>query len=90
MRIVIEYVLPVLMPTVLWVTWLLWRQHRARVLGHEPPDWDRVPWSWLIAAGGVLALLIMVGGTLVAGYSKGHYSPAYVDEKGRIVPGRFD
>lgn len=90
MRILIEYILPILLPTALWVLWLIWRQRRAAAAGRPEPGWDTVPWSWLLIAGGVLALLLVVGGTLVAGYSTGQYHPAYVDQHGNIVPGKFD
>ena len=90
MRILIQYVLPILLPTFLWVVWLVWRQRRASATGAPPPGWDKVPWSWLLIARCLLALLVAVGGALVSGYSKGQYQPAYVDDHGQLVPGRFD
>jgi hypothetical protein len=89
MRILIEYIVPVLLPTALWVTWLVWAQRRARIHGRDGPEWQAVPWTWLLAAGLALGMLIAVGGTLMTGYGTGRYSPARVDENGRIVPGGF-
>jgi len=88
-RILFEYVLPVLLPTALWLAWLAWAQQRARRAGRQGPEWQSVPISWLLAAGLFLAMLIAVGGTLRTGYATGGYQPAAVDEKGHLVPGGF-
>lgn len=90
MRILIEYVVPVLLPSLLWLMWLMWAQRRARVHARPGPAWQAVPWSWLLAAGFALAMLIAVGGTLMSGYGTGRYHPARVDENGHIVPGGFN
>jgi purine-cytosine permease-like protein len=90
MRIVIEYVVPLLLPTMLWILWLVWGQHRARAAGRPPPNWQKVPVSWLLAAGLTLAMLIAVGGTMIRGYSTGHYHPASVDQHGHFRPAGFD
>lgn len=90
MRIFIEYIVPVLLPTLLWVGWLAWGRQRARATGLRQPTWQAVPWTWLLAAGLALAMLIAVGGTLVLGYHTGSYHPAMVDEHGHLIPGRFD
>ena len=88
MRIFLEYILPILAPTALWVLWLVWRQHRSRALGLPAPDWNSVPITWLLIAGGVLALLLTVGGSLVSGYATGAYQPARIDTQGHLVPGQ--
>ena len=90
MRILIEYILPLSLPTVLWVLWLTWRQHRAAATGRASPDWRGVPWSWLLAGGLVLAMLMAVGGTMVSGYSTGGYHPATIDPQGHVIPGRIE
>ncbi len=90
MRILIEYLLPIFLPTALWLLWLAWGRRRSRISGRSVPDWQAVPWSWLLAAGLVLAMLIAVGGTMISGYGTGRYHPASVDEHGHVIPGRFD
>ena len=88
-RILIEYALPIILPTALWLVWLTWAQQRARRARRQGPEWQSVPISWLLAAGFVLAMLIAVGGTLHTGYATGGYQPASVDDKGHLVPGWF-
>jgi hypothetical protein len=90
MRILIEYILPVLLPSALWIGWLIWAQHRARQSGRTEPGWQTIPWTWLLAAGFALGMLVAVGGTLMQGYGTGRYHPARVDAEGHIVPGGFD
>ncbi|HIJ62450.1 MAG TPA: hypothetical protein HPQ04_07130 [Rhodospirillaceae bacterium] len=92
MRILIEYILPVVLPTVLWLAWLVYAQGRAKgqAKGQENLDWQAVPWTWLLAAGLALAMVIATGLTLTEGYRTGGYHPAAIDEHGRMIPGRID
>lgn len=90
MRILIEYILPVALPTLLWLLWLAYAQRQARAGGRSPVDWQAVPWTWLLAAGLALALVLTVGLTLTRGYHTGGYHPPAIDGSGRMVPGRFD
>ncbi|MTJ80989.1 MAG: hypothetical protein F8N37_08230 [Telmatospirillum sp.] len=87
MRILIEYILPIFLPTALWLLWLIFAQSRARRLGQTGPGWQSVPISWLLAAGVVLTLVITIGGAMRGGYATGSYQPAHVDEQGHLVPG---
>lgn len=89
MRILVEYVVPILLPTTLWLAWLAFAQARARRAGRQGPDWQSVPFSWLLAAGIALAMTIAIGGLLHTGYATGSYRPAAVDDKGRLIPGEF-
>lgn len=86
MRILIDYVLPLLAPTLLWLLWLVWNGWRARRAGLVAPTLRSVPLSWLLAAGLVLAGTIAVGAHF-RGYSSGSYLPAAIDDQGRLVPG---
>jgi ABC-type transport system involved in cytochrome c biogenesis permease subunit len=88
MRVFLTYVVPIVLPTALYVLWLLWAGRRA---GTGKPQWKEVPWVWLASAGALLAGLVIAAGMLAGDYSVGKtYRPAYVDEQGRVVPGRFE
>jgi hypothetical protein len=87
MRILIEYIVPILLPTALWFAWLAWAGRHSAGKGRE---WKQVPITWLLSAGFVLAMLIAVGGMMITGYSTGHYRPASLDQRGHVVPGGFD
>ncbi|MDR3437219.1 hypothetical protein [Telmatospirillum sp.] len=87
MRILIEYILPIFLPTAGWMLWLIWAQQRARRLGQQGPAWQSVPISWLLAAGVVLTMTVAIGGTLRSGYTTGSYQPARIDDQGHLVPG---
>jgi ABC-type uncharacterized transport system YnjBCD permease subunit len=78
MRVFFAYVVPLLLPTVLYLLWLRF----AAVDGHE----REVPWLWLGAAGVALAAVVLVGLALSSGSKDGVYVPPHV-ENGRVVPG---
>lgn len=90
-RILLTYLLPIVLPTLLYVLWLRVVQRRAAAAGQPARAWAEVPWAWLFATGLALAGIISAG-TLVMGESDetGDYRPPYVDERGRVVPGRFE
>jgi len=82
-RILLTYVLPILLPTVVYLLWLS-ASGRAGKKG-------TVPWAWLLGAGVFLTALVLVGTTIMgAGETSERYIPPHVDETGRVVPGRFE
>lgn len=91
MRAVLTFLLPLLLPTLAYLSWLWLARRRARRAGATPPQWSGVPWSWLAVAGGLLAVLAVAAGVVMSDYSrKGAYHPARMDEQGRVVPGYFE
>ena len=89
MRIFLTYVLPILLPSLLYVGWLFWRGAKAGP-DQARPDFADVPWSWLIGIGVAFALIIAVGTSLMGEGDVGKtYVPPHLDEKGNIVPGQF-
>ena len=88
-RVLLQYVLPLLLPTLVFLAWLL----LTRKPGENREDL-RVrllegPWSWL----GVAGFALMAVGLVYLGLSQGHApggtyeAPRY--EGGRIIPGQF-
>lgn len=80
MRIFLTYVVPLLLPTVVYLLWLRF----------APPSGEErgVPWLWLAGAGVVLAAIVLAGLALSGGSPDGIYVPPHV-ENGKIVPGQI-
>ncbi len=59
MRLIITYVVPIVLPTAIYMLWLMTMQERDRRAGRPPTPHD-VPWVWLMIAGMALALLVVI------------------------------
>ena len=86
-RILATIVLPLLLPTALY---LLWRVMARRAAFAGPSPWRDLPWVWLIGAGVVLAaVMLYVIGTRIGGSPEGIYvPPQWIG--GKIVPGHLE
>ena len=83
-REILTLVVPLILPTVLYLAWLRWSEAGGAVV------WQKLPWVWLIAAGVVLTALVLFVVTVGFGTAQpGTYVPPYF-ENGRIVPGHMD
>jgi hypothetical protein len=78
-RILLTYVLPLILPTVLYLLWLRFAVARGRA--------PEVPYVWLLLAGLVLVTITVFGLTLSGGTPTGRYQPPHLED-GRVVPGR--
>ncbi len=88
-RIVIEYLLPLILPTALYALWIAWQRRRAAAAGAVEAELQELPWFWLILAGLALAIAAMIGTAFLSGYAPGaHYTPPSV-KGGEVVPGQF-
>ena len=81
-RILLTIVLPLLLPTLLY---LLWLTASRRAAWAAPAPWRDMPWVWLAAAGIVLAALLLFFINVRVGSQGAYVPPKYID--GRIVPG---
>ena len=89
-RVVLEFLMPMLLPVVVFVAWVL--------LSHRRPDQDRSvaerlrdgPWAWLILAS-VVVLAALLGIAAVTGGAPAgaKYRPPHVED-GKLVPGTFE
>jgi drug/metabolite transporter (DMT)-like permease len=88
-RLVLTVLLPLLLPTLLYVLWLAAAgpAHPAHP-GGAPPR-RPLPWPWLLAAGLLLmAAMLYFVGTRLGGTPDGVYvPPKYID--GQVVPGHL-
>jgi hypothetical protein len=87
-RIVLEVVVPILLPAGLYMLWLVAEQRRIAAAGGAlPRHWVEAPWLRLLAVGVLLAGLLAMALALFGGDSiQGDYVPPQIKD-GRIVPG---
>jgi hypothetical protein len=83
-RIVLTYVVPLVLPTVIYVIVRILAQRKA------PQNWSDMPWMWLGIAGFVLVALTLGWLALFSGSEPGSsYSPPQVID-GSVRPGGFE
>jgi hypothetical protein len=86
-RVFLTIVLPLLMPTALYLLWVttLSSPHDGGAVA-----WTSVPWVWLAAAGAVLLAIVLLVVTVGFGTpQQGVYvAPRYVN--GHIIPGHIE
>ncbi len=91
MRVFVTIVVPLVLPTVLYILYLV--ALRRRLVGQEPgaaASLGRIPWVWLGVAGGVLMLVTFLAVAKLDDAPPGsHYEPAKVID-GVIQPGRLE
>ena len=86
-RLLLNYLLPIVLPFAFYGIWLAYARYKARTAGHEgAPEWRDAPWTWLMVAGAVLvavgfASLAFIGGSPI---DQKYIPPKYID--GVIVP----
>lgn len=89
-RVVIEFLMPLLLPVAIFVIWVLLSQRRS---GQDRSVAERLrdgPWAWLILASLLLLAVVLVYAALTAGAPAGaKYRPPHVED-GRVVPGTFE
>ncbi|MBI3505273.1 MAG: hypothetical protein HY059_10550 [Proteobacteria bacterium] len=92
-RILLEILLPLVLPVALYAAWMAMEKRRAEKLGHgEAPTWAEAPWVWLSAAGLVLVGVVTVGAVLIqeTDTPRGVYVAPRMGEGGAVVPGHVD
>ena len=83
-RILLTYIVPLVLPTVLYVI------VRVLVQRRTPERWGDMPWPWLGVAGFVLLVLTLGWLALFSGSEPGSaYRPPQVID-GAVSPGGFD
>lgn len=88
-RILLQYLLPLVLPTVLFFIWA-WFARRRGLAAAPAAGVRETPWLWLAVAGVLLMGATLVAVALTSGADPGgvYQSPRYED--GRIVPGRVE
>lgn len=86
-RVLATIVLPLLLPTLIYVLWLKAAQRTPLA---SSAVWRALPWPWLLGTGIVLAALTLYAiGARLGGSPEGQYvPPQWVG--GKIVPGHIE
>lgn len=89
-RILLEFVLPLLLPTLGYVLWVHYYRWRAETTGAAPPELTRGGLFWSLVAGLVLLIICLIALAVFTGEDPGHggYQAPRVED-GRIVPPKF-
>jgi NhaP-type Na+/H+ or K+/H+ antiporter len=83
MRIFLTIILPLMLPTVLYV---LWAVSSGRIDAQAAASWRDLPWTWLGIIGVVLLAAVFGAAVEFEGTREGTYVPPHL-ENGAIVPG---
>lgn len=91
LRVLIEYVVPLALPSLLYFIWLAYRNRQIARGGEGAPQrWQEGPWAWLIVGGVLLAVIAGIVVSMLRGYgTEGRYVPPRVED-GRIIPGHVE
>ncbi|MSO93809.1 MAG: hypothetical protein EXQ86_10475 [Rhodospirillales bacterium] len=89
-RIIIEYLLPILLPFAVYFAWRAYAVRRAEKAGAEPPDFTKGTLFWLTVIAFVLLVASLAYTALTTGTPPGTgvYHPPRL-EGDRIIPGHF-
>jgi hypothetical protein len=86
-RAFLAIVLPLALPTALYVLYMTLARRRPGAAGAAAQPME-MPWSWLIIAGGALAIVTLLALYLFEDVGRGQYHPAQIID-GQIKPGYF-
>lgn len=89
-RILLQYLLPLLLPTIMYLAWWYLIGRMSKSPDGTPLLLKQGPWFWLILSG----LLLMSGGLIATAFLGGaDPSGSYIAprwEDGRIIPGHVE
>ena len=88
MRAFLSIVLPLALPTALYVLYMAVARRRPGAAGAAAQPME-MPWSWLAIAGGILAIVTLLALYLFEDVGRGKYHPAQIID-GEVKPGYFD
>ena len=86
-RVLLTIILPLILPTALYVLWVV-SAGRAGAASEAAP-WRDLPWVWLGVAGAVLVVAMIAAVVEIGGTKDGIYVPPHLGN-GDIVPGHVE
>lgn len=89
-RVLLEELLPLLLPTLVYLLWWAFFGRQRRTVTGETKPWYDGPWFWLILAGvGLSGAMLFYTAMHTGGAPTGTFvAPRYQD--GRVIPGHID
>tara|TARA_B100000427_G_C15423325_1_gene557370 strand:- start:51 stop:329 length:279 start_codon:yes stop_codon:yes gene_type:complete len=90
-RLLLNYVIPLVLPTAAYLIWVWYYRKRAEELGGEPPEITRGGLFWCLVAGLMLMIGTLLSLAATTGFDPGeggYQSPRFED--GRIIPPKFN
>ena len=90
-RILLEFMVPLALPTVAYAAWMAFDRRRVAALGAGAPrSWADAPWVWLVGLGLLLVGSIALALAFTEGEDiRGVPVPPRL-EGGKVVPGHVD
>jgi hypothetical protein len=90
-RILLQYVLPIVLPSLVYFAWVAYENRRIAQGGEGTARrLEDGPWAWLIGGGVALAVLGAIAAAVLGGRGKeGVYVPPRLED-GRIIPGHLE
>ena len=91
MRSFLQYVIPLVLPMVVYFATMYFLRHRAGARGNEVPSIERshVFWSLILGFGLMIAGLAYIAATSGVAPGSGEYQAPRLED-GKIVPPKFD
>ena len=84
----LRYLLPALLPAILYFLYVWWRERRTGIAAARGEILREAPWPWLASAGIALMAVVLAYFALSGGeVPGGRYQPPHAVD-GEVVPGR--
>lgn len=90
-RLLLNYILPLVLPTAAYLAWVWYYRKRAEALGGRPPEVTRgaLFWCLVVGLGLMIGGLVTLAATTGVGPGEGGYQSPRLED-GRIIPPKFN
>ena len=89
-RILVTYIVPFLLPAMVYACWVWYRTGYVARHGGEAPKLEQGPWPLLLFVGAVFAFAVLASTALIRGGSPDeNYVPPHL-ENGTLIPGHLE